>query len=208
LTSLRLILTVAWTSHGAKPDRNAKAADKAARKAKAQSWLKPTGPEPPADRCNIESLRLAIDDLAATFGSKYPRTDEFRARLGKVEALPDQTAQQEALTALAREALLANPLLDFDRLLVVRRNLGARARQAMGGALGQPTLNSRTLDTQTQRGTGWNDAIVKISNLRGRPEVRPIYEPVQNRIIAEMDLHFDGQRIMFSSGNEQDKWNV
>ncbi|NQT38869.1 MAG: NPCBM/NEW2 domain-containing protein, partial [Planctomycetes bacterium] len=61
------------------------------------------------------ALRRAITDLIETFGPRYPRGPEFLARLDAWERGDAPLAQ------LRREALLANPLLDFDRLLLVRR---------------------------------------------------------------------------------------
>ncbi|MBM3892539.1 MAG: hypothetical protein FJ388_25765, partial [Verrucomicrobia bacterium] len=65
---------------------------------------------------NIKSLRLAINDLIATHGAKYPQGREYLARLDALE--PTATKQFEALR---REALLANPSLNFEKLLIVRR---------------------------------------------------------------------------------------
>jgi len=69
-----------------------------------------------------QSLRLAIEDLIETLGANYPKGGEYLKRLSKLEprlAANDQTARAD-LEALAAEALLANPLLDFDRLIVRR----------------------------------------------------------------------------------------
>ena len=60
------------------------------------------------------ALRMAVSDLAATFPDKYSRGAEFLRRL-------DAVRDEKELVALRQEALLANPLLDFERLLVVRR---------------------------------------------------------------------------------------
>ncbi|MDP7289539.1 MAG: hypothetical protein QGH94_16280, partial [Phycisphaerae bacterium] len=67
-----------------------------------------------------ESLRAAIEDLTKTFGAKYPKGAEYLKRLDTLKA-----GDKAALEALAAEALLANPLLDFDKLIVRRTtNLG------------------------------------------------------------------------------------
>ena len=68
-----------------------------------------------------ESLRLAIEDLIATHGSDYPKGKEFLKRL---EAVSDENSDE--FRALKKEALLANPLLDFDHLLMVRSSKGKR----------------------------------------------------------------------------------
>ena len=77
----------------------------------------------PMRAADTQGLRCAIDDLASSFPEKYPRAAEFLQRLDALEKKPDDAA----FAALQREALLANPLLDFDRLLLVKRrdnNLG------------------------------------------------------------------------------------
>ena len=70
---------------------------------------------------NRASLTLAIEDLIATYGAKYPKGKEF---LGRLEKITDENSADFA--ALKKEALLANPLLDFDRLLMVRARSGNR----------------------------------------------------------------------------------
>ena len=65
-----------------------------------------------------ESLMRAIKDLSKTHGAKY-KGFEYMLRLGDLTkgGKPDPAA----LEKLAREALLANPLLDIDKILVIRR---------------------------------------------------------------------------------------
>jgi formylglycine-generating enzyme required for sulfatase activity len=69
-----------------------------------------------------ESLRLAIEDLIATNGSAYPKGKEFLARLTAITS-----EKSPEFLALKKEALLANPLLDFDHLLMVRSSGGSRS---------------------------------------------------------------------------------
>ncbi|MCX6922143.1 MAG: hypothetical protein NT154_02820, partial [Verrucomicrobia bacterium] len=89
---------------------------------------------------HLPSTRAAIEDQIATYSGKYARGQEFLGRLAEVEkgvleaeaALErgDQGAQQrvaalaEKFAVLEREALLANPLLDFEKLLLVKRGAG------------------------------------------------------------------------------------
>jgi hypothetical protein len=77
----------------------------------------------------VGKLRLAIEDLAETFGSRYPDADDFLARLKRVEnrlSQRDDTAQRD-LELLRREALLANPLLEC-RIAFVRREAKNRLK--------------------------------------------------------------------------------
>ena len=68
-----------------------------------------------------ESLRMAIEHLMATYGKQYPRGTLFLKRLEKMK---DNKAA--GFEALKKEALLANPLLDFDKILAVKSKKGSR----------------------------------------------------------------------------------
>ena len=75
---------------------------------------------------NIVALRRAIEDLITTYGDEYPNGQTYLSRLEKVEkALAEGGAGDIAIVneavALQREALLANPAIDFEKLLIVRR---------------------------------------------------------------------------------------
>lgn len=176
---------------------------------------------------SLAPLRLAIQDLSKTFPDKYSKGPEFLTRLaafetempGIVEGVSksDHAALKKAeeFKAFKREALLANPLLDFDRILLVKRPVAkarashkSKTKRRYGPLFGLPSLNSHTADTIPQPGTGWDDTIEVLYDLRAEPTMKTIYDPEQRRIVSDMDLHFDGKRIMFSSGNERDEWNL
>jgi len=88
----------------------------------------------------FESLRLAITDLIATYGKDYAGGPAYLERLARLEASartlfadlkPDDRIQKTApldlareLEAVRQEALLANPLLRFDKLLLLRQDAG------------------------------------------------------------------------------------
>jgi hypothetical protein len=153
----------------------------------------------PVGAFNPEPLRLAIKDLAATYPQQYTRAPEFLAKL-------DTITDDAGFAALQREALLANPLLDFDRLLVLQRRLGKKARSAMSGELGVGTLNAHTNDTL--RRTGWDNSISVLSNLRGEPKIETLYQPDGGKIVSDLELDPDARRIMFSSIGAQGNWRV
>ncbi len=174
------------------------------------------------ERIDVEALRLAIEDMSRTFGSRYPHGKQYLDRLAEVQReLPrlqsiradsdtEATAQIaeviQQFVALKREAMLANPLLDFDKLLVLRRNLGAGARTAMSRGLGLPSLNSHTHDTIPHN--GWDNEIAVLSDLRGEATLETLYKPPAGEILCEMDLHFDAGRVMFSSIGTHDRWQL
>ncbi|MHC4355249.1 MAG: hypothetical protein ACYS0H_21315, partial [Planctomycetota bacterium] len=88
---------------------------------------------------DFEPLRLAVNDLIETFGRDYPNGNEYLKRLGELQkaraaALSLGRNSAPAKTELARlarelprlqyDALLSNPLLDFDELIVLKRKRG------------------------------------------------------------------------------------
>jgi len=169
-----------------------------------------------AEEANVEALGLAITDMTTTFPSRYPKGPEYLRVLGEfvarrgelVDALGggDEGAVEAAgkMLSVLREALLANPLLDFGELIVLRRNFGRSAGQVMSGPLGLPSLNSRTHDTIPHK--GWDNEIAVMTDLRGGGKLRTLYRPPDGEIVCELDLHFDADRLMFSSIGAHDRW--
>ncbi len=145
------------------------------------------------------SARRMIEDLNKNFGKKYKGGKEFLKRLCAIEEkLAANKADNQAaadLAALIREAAIANPLLDFDKLLVIRRTREANR-----------SLNAYTSDTIKR--TGWDNEISELSNLRGEVKVRTVYRHPKTSVMKHMDLHFDGKRIMFSGLGANGRWGI
>lgn len=170
---------------------------------------------------NVEAAALAIDDMARTWPD---RCDAAKARAAlaaftaKREALAaalqrgDTTAAAEAmkLAGDVRAALLANPLLDSDRVMVLRRQFPkpAAARGAMGAALGVGSLNAHTSDTIPRTGQ-FDDQIVVLSNLRGAVTESTIYAATNGATLIDPVLDFDAKKLMFArNGDAQRNWRV
>ena len=136
-----------------------------------------------------EPLRLAIADLAATHGARYPKSAEFLERLERV-------ADEDGLQALRREALLANPLLDFEGLLLIERD--ARVPGLPQNWQGNCSL---------PRGDVGN-RIAVLRDLRGQPRLETIHQPAVPRMITDVDLHPDADRILFSMVADDNRWRV
>ena len=163
---------------------------------------------------NLPALRLAIEDLNTTFGDRYQQGRGFIARLAELErqeaAAASSPAFADTVAKLRREALLANPLLDFDRLLVLKRGFPepVAARHAMGDALGVGSLNAHTSDDIPRAGH-WNDELTVLSNLRGTPEVKRLFQPANRESLLDPVLHFDAQRLLFAKrGAKESHWRL
>ncbi len=160
--------------------------------------------EPHVPEVSVAALRLAIDDLEATFGERYPRGGEYRRTLADLEARLRSTdsvvvGQAKAgLAALQREALLANPLLDFDRLLVVKRHLKAPE-------LGLP----RNWESNSSlRKNGYDDSIGVLSSLRNKPSIQTLFKPAPDVFVGDVDLHWDADRLLVSMPGTNGRWQV
>ncbi len=155
------------------------------------------------------ALRRAIDDLGATFPDQYP-IKGFLERLGALN--PDLTALRQGVAdldpvamesvrawlALQREALLANPLIDFDRLLLVRRS-------DKSPRLGLPQ-NWQSNCVLPRSGYG-NDIAV-LSPVSPDGTLTTLYRPPDDGFVGDLELHPEAGRILFSKSTPKKPWQV
>ncbi len=166
----------------------------------------------------VEALELAIADLIATFGERYPKGAEFRQRLDALKTAQkavDAKTPKEAtekldsdFLALQREALLANPLLDFDRILLVKRS----EKSPRLGLVQNWESNSSLPHT------GYDDEIAVLSLDRsGRPpeggttnsgKLSTLFRPEGGRFVGDVDLHWDADRMLFSMPGQNKRWQI
>jgi formylglycine-generating enzyme required for sulfatase activity len=176
-----------------------------------------------ASSLNLRALRMAIDDLTRTFGPGYAQGPQFKARLELLDkvlhaasALGDEeniASLVEHFDQLHREALLANPLLDFDRLLVVRREPHCDARRpmdtgyGMGEYLGLPRQSSKCAPG-IEEPENWDNEIAVLQPVRPEGRLNTLYKPDGRRDILDVDLHWDADRMLFSMPGTLKKWQV
>ena len=168
-----------------------------------------------------QALERAVGDLGQTFQSRYPRGSQYMQRLEALQqahqailgedatdggSVTTRTLSGERLKQLdeiarqfeqlKQEALLANPLLDFDRLLLIRRgegNLGLPANWQSNSSL--PT-------------TGFDNQLAVLSPVRPDGELATLFQPDGGRFVGDVDLHFDGGRMLFSMPGSNGRWQV
>ncbi len=159
-------------------------------------------------------LRLAIQDLITTFGNRYPGGPDYLAQVdrlardleeaqktakaGDKEASAQVKQVQEQLAVLRDEALLANPLLDFDRLLLVKRS-------NKSPSLGLPR-NWQSNSSLPKK--GFDDEIAVLSPVRSKGSLSTLFAPSRDSFVGDVDLSFDGRRMLFSMVGENDRWQV
>ncbi len=134
-----------------------------------------------------EALRLAVADLTVTYGERYPKGAEYLARIkgleDRLQKGTDDAAARE-LQSLRREALLANPLLGFDKLLLVKRGHG------------QMGLPQNWQGNSSIPATGYDNEIDVLSISTGK--MSRLYRPDGSAFVGDIELHYDADRFLFS----------
>jgi len=144
----------------------------------------------PLDAVNTAALRLAIEDTIKTYGPEYPDGHAFLKRLaelagkqGSAEAGgPEKTrAPADALTALRRESMLAHPLLDFDKLLFLKRTSRHYSHTYAG-----PQANVM------------GGSLCVLSPVSPDGEVAELVPELSGGLFGRFDLSFDAKKVVFA----------
>jgi formylglycine-generating enzyme required for sulfatase activity len=180
---------------------------------------------------DLQSLRLAVEDLIQTFGPGYAKGPEYLRRITEMEqriaesrGATGQAVDAERFFAAVRQfealrldALLANPLLDFDRLLLVKRR-DARAYSPVPRFPIPPLtagpghlLNGLPLNYQGNgvlRQVPIVNEIAVLSPMRPDGRLTTLYRPEKPAYVGELKLHFDAERMLFSSIGSHDRFQI
>lgn len=176
---------------------------------------KPAAPaaEPPGvGEEQFRALRMAIDDLRGSFSDRYPHGAAFLRRLAQLQQAQqqvlnggkplenDDAARLEQLAEqfrrLQREALLSNPLLDFDRLLVVERSEKNLA------------LPTNWESNSSLPPTGYENRLAVMSLADPQAELVTLFRPEGDRYVGQVDLHYDADRLLLSMPGSFDRFQV
>ncbi|MCF7974653.1 MAG: SUMF1/EgtB/PvdO family nonheme iron enzyme [Phycisphaerae bacterium] len=162
--------------------------------------------EPGVSAQQWRALRMAIDNLCADFPDRYRDGDVYRGRLQTLRAEHDRLSRTSDSTArvaietrfeaLKHEALLANPLLNFDRLLMIRRR---------ADHLGLPLNFNGNPDIEP---TGYDNTLVTLSPVRPDGKLETLYKPQDDRFIGDIDLHYDADRLLLSTPDASGRWGI
>lgn len=160
---------------------------------------------------NVEAVGAALKDmkLGKEYQDKYAELQSLaKAGFEGVNSLdPAAMAAAKKALSLKRQILLANPALDMDKILVTRYKLGNRARFVEPNAMGtQP--NNWSCQLSAARG-GFDAEIVELSNLRGEKlNMRSIYKPKGDQVVTDVQLHWDADRMIFTSQDDRKHFQV
>ncbi len=156
---------------------------------------------------DFAAMRRALKDLTLEFPERYPNGAEYLNRLDAYEARRPQLlweiAQKndgsmdelDGILAFQREALLGDP----------RRS--EAPSKGLGEFLGLPRQSSWQIHSIPQV-FGWDNEIAVLSSLRGEAELETLYRPDKRRLVSDIDLHWDADKLMFSMPDENRLWQA
>jgi formylglycine-generating enzyme required for sulfatase activity len=126
------------------------------------------------------------------------QAQDFEQRMPAIlEALaagdPKAAEDMEAYGQLKYTALVTeNPFIDFDEILVVLTDSIARKANWLG--------------THTIKPKGHRSKIARLNLKTGK--VVDIYAPEDSAFVGELDLHYEAEKLLFSSTDENNKYQV
>lgn len=163
---------------------------------------------------NLKAIRKALDNMkktpgfdAAKYEQKYTElASNHQAAIKNIySGSKSDLDNAKKILNLKREILLANPLLDMDKIVVSSFKVGNRDRSIMADQLGMPANNWSSMYSAARN---LNAEITELSNLRGEIKKRTIYKPTRNVNIADLQMHWDGDKLLFSSLDDKNRWQV
>jgi formylglycine-generating enzyme required for sulfatase activity/cytochrome c553 len=112
----------------------------------------------------------------------------------------------DACLDLRAEALLANPLLDFQRLLLVKRFCSYRGiKHDNGNEPGQPVSWGSQASLNSH---GWENEIAVLSPVRPDGKLTTLHRPENTGFVGDINLHWDADRLLFSGIREPGRWQI
>lgn len=150
----------------------------------------------------MESLRLAIEDLAKNFPGQYDAKkyldglkkyeDAFKSiNPQDAKAVDQLLATVKEFLEFRREALLANPLLPENVLVRVA---------------GGPNVEANWM-SNCSRGKGENNNTIQLLNLKSN-ELTPLIEPPRSGYMGDICLNWDAKRILVTALSDKNTWEV
>ncbi len=149
---------------------------------------------------NGDALKRGILDLSKSFPEEYTDGEKYLEQVdGILEDIKNGGDIKKIIVSakkLKREALLSNPLIDFDELLFIRRK-----KNKLG-------LPSNWKVNSSIPSKGYDNEIAILSPFSADGEVTTLYKPEDGAFVGDVDLHFDGDKMLFSMAGSNGRWQV
>ena len=173
----------------------------------------------------FDTLRLAIEDLAASYGNRFASAE----LLGELSVLQEEVRQAtaasragnawperrlgnlaERLSGFKRRALLGNPAVKDLRILCVRRGWHRRVNARQLWPIGiasnhecHSTLNPKGYN----QSVGYDDELAVFGVADPAATWQTLHRPEDGAWIGDPDLHWNGERLLFSMAADG-QWNL
>lgn len=163
------------------------------------------------DWLNPAAVNKAYADFSKTKGydkAKWqPKLDEFNELTKKdLASLEDFEAAKKAVE-LKREIMLSNPAVIDDIIVTRFRFNGMQSRRVMAPQIGTQA-NNWSCQLSAPR-SGFDAELLQLSGIRsGKPTERSIYKPAGDDVITDARLHWDADRVLFTSTDSLKRFQV
>ncbi len=159
------------------------------------------------ERANLGATKLAVGDLAQSFPEQYRNGAAHLAAIAAMEkelpTLQDAIKKGERpalrrwqeFSTVARKALLENPALDFDRILLVKRDANALGlpQNWQGNSSINPSMENEL-------------ATLELKNAAA--PMKTLFKPKESYFVGDVDLDFGADRLLFSSIGSNKRWQI
>ena len=169
---------------------------------------------------NPVQYQMALDDLSKSFPEKFTpdqQTPSFLQKMVEYQSVlveqienGDKDALKEAIDLLMQldAQMLKNPLLTDKKVITIKRTMGNKARSAMGVNIGFALSNSRNNTEIPNPKKGWHNELGQLTFHNGIKKYETIYQPAEGLIITDLEMHFSGNKMLFSSIGTNDRWHI
>ena len=166
----------------------------------------------------MRCLSRALEDLAQHYPAEVIPAKDFLSRIERLEKrLKSDPSAAPAVAAefrhLQTEVVRLHPLLNFGKLLLVKRRpiwLSpegrplARPSGPAGLELGMPS--NHECNSSLAR-LGYDNEIAVLEPVSPSGQLRTLYRPTHSGYVGEIDLHFDGTRLLFTQ-SDATNWKI
>ncbi|NQT36281.1 MAG: SUMF1/EgtB/PvdO family nonheme iron enzyme [Planctomycetes bacterium] len=167
---------------------------------------------------NPDAMQRAIEDLATRHPDRFDEARLLAELKSSADRLPTVTAAltkqdatalpaAQAILDFKRRVLLANPVLDFDRILTVRRIRPGTEGKSDGSCAHVGLTSNWEVNTKIPK-TGWDNSIGIVS--LGIASLDGDFEPLttSTSFMGDLNLHFDAGKALFSFIGDNNTWQI
>lgn len=164
---------------------------------------------------DIESISLAFDDLKTHKNFNWKKYQEdynyitqnfTKAKANLYNEKEEAVEQLTKIIKAKNRIMLANPLMDMDKIIFTRYKLDNNARTAMGPQIGTQVSNWTVHMSQAK--SGFDCELVELTNIRTKPNLKTLYKPKNSQPINSLNLHWNANKMMFTTVADDKSWQI